>query len=109
MGRGVLLLLALLLYLILSSLELSDTKVYERFIRTRLGTTLHFCKVVVLCPRTTFKAFRTTTLQKYAVVPRRARQVNTGAGGGGGGNPPLRWYLPRARMLYNEYYLISVK
>ena len=29
------------------SLELSDTRVYEPQIRARLGTTAHFCKVVV--------------------------------------------------------------
>ena len=34
--------------LLLSSLELSDTKVYEPEIRARLGTAAHFCKVVVL-------------------------------------------------------------
>ena len=35
--------------LLLSSLELSDTKVYEPYIRRALlGTTAHFCKVVVL-------------------------------------------------------------
>ena len=33
--------------LLLSSLELSDTKVYEPYIRARLGTTAHFCEVVV--------------------------------------------------------------
>ena len=33
--------------LLLSSLELSDTKVYEPYIRARLGTASHFCKVVV--------------------------------------------------------------
>ena len=30
------------------SLKLSDTRVYEPQIRARLGTTAHFCKVVVL-------------------------------------------------------------
>ena len=34
--------------LLLSSLELSDTKVYEPSIRARLGTAAHFCGVVVL-------------------------------------------------------------
>ena len=33
---------------LLSSLELSDTKVYEPQIRALLGTASHFCKVVVL-------------------------------------------------------------
>ena len=33
---------------LLSSPELSDTKVYAPSIRARLGTTAHFCKVVVL-------------------------------------------------------------
>ena len=33
---------------LLSSLELSDTKVYEPYIRARLGTAAHFCEVVVL-------------------------------------------------------------
>jgi len=33
---------------LLSSLELSDTKVYEPCIRARLGTAAHFCEVVVL-------------------------------------------------------------
>ena len=30
------------------SLKLSDTRVYEPQIRARLGTTAHFCEVVVL-------------------------------------------------------------
>ena len=34
--------------LLLSSLELSDTQVYEPQIRALLGTASHFCKVVVL-------------------------------------------------------------
>ena len=34
--------------LLLSSLELSDTKVYEHQIRALLGTALHFCEAVVL-------------------------------------------------------------
>ena len=34
--------------LLLSSLELSDTKVYEPQIRARLGTAAHFCEVGVL-------------------------------------------------------------
>ena len=34
--------------LLLSSLELSDTKVYEPQIRALLGTASHFCEVVVL-------------------------------------------------------------
>ena len=38
--------------LLLSSLELSDTKVYEPYTRTRLGTASHFCEVVVLKLRT---------------------------------------------------------
>ena len=33
---------------LLSSLELSGTKVYEFEIRDRLGTAAHFCEVVVL-------------------------------------------------------------
>ena len=36
----------------LSSLELSDTQVYEPYIRTLRGTAAHFCKVVVLQVRT---------------------------------------------------------
>ena len=36
----------------LSSLELSDTKVYEPQIRALLGTAAHFCEVVVLKLRT---------------------------------------------------------
>ena len=32
----------------ISSLELSDTKVYETSARAVLGTTTHFCRVVVL-------------------------------------------------------------
>jgi len=31
-------------------LKLSDTRVYEPQIRARLGTTAHFCEVVVSCP-----------------------------------------------------------
>ena len=34
--------------LLLSNLELSDTKVYAPEIRPRLGTAAHFCEVVVL-------------------------------------------------------------
>jgi len=34
--------------LLLSSLELSDSKVYEPQIRALLGTASHFCEVVVL-------------------------------------------------------------
>jgi hypothetical protein len=33
--------------LLLLSQELSDSKVYEHQIRARLGTTAHFCEVVV--------------------------------------------------------------
>ena len=40
--------------LLLSNLELSDTKVYEPYIRARLGTAAHFCKVVVLKLRTVY-------------------------------------------------------
>ena len=36
------------LSLLLSSLELSDTNVYEPYIRALLGTGSHFCHVVVL-------------------------------------------------------------
>jgi len=38
--------------LLLSSLELSDTKTYEPQIRALLGTASHFCEVVVLKLRT---------------------------------------------------------
>ena len=34
--------------LLLSSLELSDRKVYEPYMRALLGTAAHFCEVVVL-------------------------------------------------------------
>ena len=34
--------------LLLSSLELSDTKVYEPQMRARLGTAAHFCEAVVI-------------------------------------------------------------
>ena len=37
---------------LLSSLEMSDAKVYEPYIRARLGTAAHFCEVVVLKLRT---------------------------------------------------------
>ena len=37
----------LLFSLLLSSLELSDTKVYEPQIRALLGTASHFCEVIV--------------------------------------------------------------
>jgi len=36
--------------LLLSSLELSDAKVYEPSIRARLGTAAHFCEVVCQVP-----------------------------------------------------------
>ena len=38
--------------LLLSSLKLSDTKVYEPQIRALLGTASHYCEVVVLKLRT---------------------------------------------------------
>ena len=38
--------------LILPSLELSDTQVYEPYIRALLGTTAHFCEVAVFELRT---------------------------------------------------------
>ena len=40
--------LTLVLLLYFSSLEFSNTKVYEPSIRTRLGTSAHFCQVFVL-------------------------------------------------------------
>ena len=46
---------------LLSSLELSGTKVYEPQIRARLGTTAHFCEVVVLKLR---PGFRCTTWRR---------------------------------------------
>jgi len=39
-------------YLLLPSLELSDTKVYEPQTRALLGTASHFCEVAVLKLRT---------------------------------------------------------
>ena len=39
---------------LLSSLELSDTKVYEPQIRARLGNAARFCKGVVLQPGTLY-------------------------------------------------------
>ena len=47
--------------LLLSRLELSDTKVYEPSIRARLGTTAHFCNPVVLKLRVS----RTTVVSSY--------------------------------------------
>ena len=41
---------------LLSSLELSDTKVYEPQTRALLGTASHFCEVVVLKLRTAWCA-----------------------------------------------------
>jgi len=38
--------------LLLSSLELSNTKVYEPYVRSRRGTAAHFCEVAVLKLRT---------------------------------------------------------
>ena len=38
--------------LLLSSLESSDTNVYEHYIQARLGTASHFCEVVFLKLRT---------------------------------------------------------
>jgi len=37
--------------LLLSRLELSETQVYEPYIRALLGTASHFCEVVVLLTR----------------------------------------------------------
>ena len=45
-------LVLLLSSLLLSSLELSDAKVYEPSVRDFFGTAAHFCKVVVLKLRT---------------------------------------------------------
>ena len=42
----------ILFFSLLSSLELSNTKVYEPYIRALLGTAAHFFKVVVLELRT---------------------------------------------------------
>ena len=36
-------------FFLLSSLELSDTKVYDPQIRALLGTAAHFCKAVERC------------------------------------------------------------
>ena len=41
--------------LLLSSLELSDTKVFEPSIRALLGTAAHFCEVVVLTSTLNFQ------------------------------------------------------
>jgi len=38
--------------LLLASLELSDTQVYDPSIRARLGTAAHFCEVVASAPTT---------------------------------------------------------
>jgi len=48
--------------LLLSSLELSDTKVYEPYIRALLGTASRFCEVGVLKSRTVSRRSRT---QRY--------------------------------------------
>ena len=41
-------------YLVFSSLELSDAKVYEPSIRALLGTALHFCEAIFLESRTPY-------------------------------------------------------
>ena len=45
----------------LSSLELSDTKVYKPYIRALLGTASHFWEVVVTCPLRRSKCVRVRT------------------------------------------------
>jgi hypothetical protein len=59
----------------LSSLELSDTKVYEPEVRAILGTALHFCEVVefpestVLCSLSRVKSFlKVQSLSEVAVL-----------------------------------------
>ena len=65
----------LLSSLLLSSLELSDTKVYGPQIRARLGTASRFCEVAVLKPRTvpngatlSSKIGRTMTWTRMAIA-----------------------------------------
>jgi len=64
--------------LLLSSLDLSDTQVYEPYIRALLGTDSHFCEVVVLKLRTA------PVLTHLNHLPRHADEVKehgeTGAG-----------------------------
>jgi len=45
-------------YLLLSSLELRDTQVYQPYIRALLGTASHFCEVVFLKLRTVLQVGR---------------------------------------------------
>ena len=59
--------------LLLSSIELSDTQVYEPYIRARLGTASHFCEVVVLKLRPVPIAQRLLTLpEKVAADVKKA-------------------------------------
>ena len=44
-----------------SSLGLSDAKVYEPYVRARLGTTAHFCKVVVFKLRAVTRPYQPTS------------------------------------------------
>jgi len=81
--------------LLLSSLELSDTKVYEPHIRALLGTASHFCEVVVL---------KSKTLNAQAVRP----MLRGWGFGGQGGWPKLKPRTPfsdsasRIRKLENR-------
>jgi len=65
--------------LLLSSLELSDTQVYEPSVRALLGTASHFCEVVVL----------KLTLD----TPRAAIAQDAGEEGGEGGGQYLSIYI----------------
>ena len=60
--------------LLLSSLELSNTQVYEPWIRTLLGTASHLCEVVVLQARTVPNG-ATLTLRILLVIRRGAQAM----------------------------------
>jgi len=52
--------------LILSSLELSGTKVFEPYIRALLGTASHFCEVVILKPQASTQGGRAASFSAVA-------------------------------------------
>ena len=64
---------ALFLSLLLSSLELSDTKDYEPYIRALLGTASHFCEVVALKSRTANAGYTFPTPAGKEIIKRLSR------------------------------------
>ena len=77
---------SLLSSLVLSSLELSDTQVYEPYIRALLGTASYFCEIINLISRTVPNG--TTLSLRILRVIRRGAQAMSKRGAAG---IPLGW------------------